>query len=60
MDNRHIALHAGLPALKQWNPKGKTIRVDGQATFQPIHEEAVGNLRAYSSNWGEVEILGVY
>ena len=60
MDNRHVALDAGLPALKQMNPNGRAVRLEDQVGFQPLHEESVGNLRAYSSNWSEIEILGVY
>ncbi len=60
MDNRHIALVKGLPKLKQMDPDGRTVRLDGQASFQPIHEEATGKLRGYSSIWGELEIPGIY
>jgi hypothetical protein len=60
MDNRHIALMAGLPALRQMNPNGRTVKLEDPASFQPVHEESVGNLRAYSSNWSDIEILGIY
>jgi hypothetical protein len=60
LDNMHIALSKGLIDLKQMNPKGRLVTRRNAASFQTIHEEYAGNLRSYSSQWSQLELLGTY
>jgi len=60
LDNSHITFSKGVIELKKMTPKGKTIHKSNLANLQNIHEEAKGNLHAYSIIWHDIKVLGIY
>ena len=60
LDNSHIVISKGVSVLQQMSLAGKSVRRNGRADFQTIHEEVVGNLTSYSISWMGMELLGIY
>jgi hypothetical protein len=60
LDNRHLAFSKGVVETEQLTATGRTVRRAATADLQLHHEEASGELQAYSSRWGTLEVVGVY
>ena len=60
LDNRHLAFSKGLVRTEQLTANGRTVQRPATANLQLHHEEASGELQAYTSRWGELEVVGVY
>lgn len=60
MDSYHIAFSRGWVDAKPMTPKSKIVYKNRSFAFQPIWEEAGGNIKAYTSFWAEPKITGAY
>ena len=60
LGNRHLAFSKGLVRTEQLTANGRTVRRPGTANLQLHHEEASGELHAYTSRWGGLEVVGVF
>ena len=60
LDNRHLAFSKGLVRTEQLTASGRTRRRADTANLQLHHEEASGALQAYTSRWGELDVVGVF
>lgn len=60
MDSYHIAFSRGWADAKPMTPKSKIVFKNRSFAFQPIWEEAGGNIKAYTSFWAEPRITGAY
>ncbi len=60
LDGRHIAFSRGWVEHKPMAPKSRVVYKPRSYAFQSIWEEAGGNLKAYTSYWGDPVVTGVY
>ncbi len=60
LDNRHIAFSRGWIEQKPMSPNSKIVYRSRSYALQPIWEEAGGNIRSYTSFWGNPVITGIY
>ncbi|MDR0670006.1 MAG: IPT/TIG domain-containing protein [Treponema sp.] len=60
LDNQRIAFSRGQNTLSRMDPRGRTVQRDRDYALQNLWEEAVGELRSYSSLWGDITITGIY
>jgi hypothetical protein len=60
LDHSHIAFSKGLIELSAMDPMGRTVRRTDIPSLQVMHEEASGNLSAYSAYWSDIQIMGIY
>ena len=60
LDAWHIAFSRGWTDQKSMTPKSRIVYKPRSFAFQPIWEESGGNIRSYTSFWGEPKVTGVY
>ncbi|GHV74581.1 hypothetical protein AGMMS49940_18830 [Spirochaetia bacterium] len=60
LDNQRIIFSRGFTTLSQMDPRGRTTIRERDYALQNLWEEAVGDLRSYSSLWSDITINGVY
>jgi transglutaminase-like putative cysteine protease len=60
MDNRHITLSRGLDEVNQMRPDGKVRRARDLPYLITINEESVGPITAYTAQFNDLEVTGVY
>jgi transglutaminase-like putative cysteine protease len=59
LDNQHIAFSRGEHFLNQMTPRGRTVRHRRDYSLQNLWEEAVGDIKSYSSVWSDVTIAHI-
>ena len=60
LDNRHITFSRGVLTARRMDPNGKPVLRDVPYAVQSLSEESSGNLRAYTSVWDKLMVIGVY
>jgi transglutaminase-like putative cysteine protease len=60
LDSQRIAFSRGWNALSPMDPRGRTVSRNREYALQNLWEEAVGELKSYSSLWGDITITGIY
>jgi len=60
LDAYHIAFSRGWTDQKPMTPKSRIVYKPRSFAFQPVWEESGGNIRSYTSFWGEPKVTGVY
>jgi hypothetical protein len=60
LDNSHIAFSQGEINLTQMEAHGRTTKHDRSYSTQNIWEESGDGIEAFSTNWSDITITGVY
>lgn len=60
LDSYHIAFSRGWNEQKPMNQKSRIVYKPRSFAFQPIWEESAGNIKSYTSFWGDPKVTGVY
>ncbi len=60
LDVYHIAFSRGWTEEKPMAPKSRIVYKPRSFAFQPIWEEAGGNIKGYTSFWAEPKVTGAY
>ncbi len=60
LDPYHVAFSRGWTEQKPMTPKSKVVFRPRSWAFQSLWEESAGNVRGYTSFWGEPRVTGVY
>ncbi len=60
LDPYHVAFSRGWTEQKPMTPKSKVVFRPRSWAFQSLWEESAGNVKGYTSFWGEPRVTGVY
>lgn len=56
----HVAFSRGWKDQKPMAPQGRIVYKPRSFAFQPVWEESGGNIKSYTSFWGDPKVTGVY